>query len=70
MRRYNTPAKVRETLELGESQGITAINSYVMDDNTQIFEHWKAGGKIKWFAQARMDEANGFSQIERAKAMS
>jgi hypothetical protein len=36
MRRYNTPAKIRETLELGESQGITAINSYVMDDNTQI----------------------------------
>ncbi|MGO8928992.1 MAG: hypothetical protein ACLQU3_19165 [Limisphaerales bacterium] len=66
MRRYNTPAKIRETLELGESQGITAINSYVMDDNTQIFEHWKAGGKIKWFAQARMDESGGFSQIQKA----
>jgi hypothetical protein len=66
MRRYNTPAKIRETLELGESQGITAINSYVMDDNTQIFEHWKAGGKIKWFAQTRMDEAGGFSQLQRA----
>jgi len=31
MRRYNTPAKIRETLELGESQEFTPINSYVMD---------------------------------------
>ena len=66
MRRYNTPAKIRETLELGESQGITAINTYVMDDNAQIFEHWKGGGKIQWFAQIRMDEAGGFSQIQKA----
>src|SRR3974377_372521 len=66
MRRYNTPAKIRETLELAESHGITAMNSYVMDDNSAIFEHWKAGGKIKWFAQARMDEAKGFSQLQRA----
>ena len=66
MRRYNTPAKIRETLELGESQGITAINTYVMDDNAQIFEHWKSGGKIQWFAQIRMDEAGGFSQIQKA----
>ena len=66
MRRYNTPAKIRETLELGESQGITAINSYVMDDNQSLFDHWKAGGKIKWFAQATMDAGNGFSQIQKA----
>src|SRR3974377_1945412 len=66
MRRYNTPARIRETLELAESHGITAMNSYVMDDNSAIFEHWKAGGKIKWFAQARMDEAKGFSQLQRA----
>ncbi len=66
MRHYNTPAKIRETLELGESQGITAINTYVMDDNSQIFEHWKCGGKIQWFAQVRMDEAGGFSQVQRA----
>ncbi|HTL56569.1 MAG TPA: hypothetical protein VL361_12870 [Candidatus Limnocylindrales bacterium] len=66
MRRYNTPAKIRETLELGESNGITAINSWVMDDNSQIFEHWKAGGKMKWFAQVRLDAGGGFSQIQRA----
>ena len=66
MRRYNTPAKIRETLELGESNGITAINTWVMDDNSQIFDHWKAGGKIKWFAQARLDSGGGFSQIQKA----
>jgi hypothetical protein len=66
MRRYNTPAKIRETLELAELNGITALNTWVMDDNRQIFEHWKAGGKIKWFAQARLDGGRGFSQIQRA----
>lgn len=66
MRRYNTPAKIRETLERGESQGITAINTWVMDDNSQIFEHWKAGSKLKWFAQTRLDAGGGFSQIQRA----
>jgi hypothetical protein len=66
MRRYNTPAKIRETLESGESNGITAINTWVMDDNSQIFDHWKAGGKMKWFAQARLDAGGGFSQIQKA----
>src|SRR5215813_13121006 len=65
MRRYNTPVKIRQTLELGESQGITAINSWVMDDNAQIFEHWKAGGKMKWFAQTRLDAGGGISQIQK-----
>jgi hypothetical protein len=66
MRRYNTPAKIRETLELGEHHGITAINTFVMDDNQQIFDHWKCGGKMKWIAQARMDASGGFSQIQKA----
>jgi len=66
MRRYNTPSKIRQTLELGESQGITAINTWVMDDNSSIFEHWKGGGKMKWFAQARLDAGGGFSQIQRS----
>jgi hypothetical protein len=66
MRRYNSPAKVRETLELAESNGITAINTWVQDDNTQIFDHWKSGGKMKWFSQARLDGAGGFGQIQKA----
>lgn len=66
MRRYNSPSKIRETLELAEMQGINAMNSYVMDDNTQLFEHWKCGGKMKWFAQARCDASGGLSQFQRA----
>jgi hypothetical protein len=66
MRRYNTPGKIRETLELAEGLGITAINSWVQDDNSQIFEHWKAGGKMKWFAQARLDGEGGHSQFRKA----
>ena len=65
-RRYNTDAKIRETIELGESHGITAINTWVMQDNAQLFEHWKCGGKIKWFAQIRLDAEGGFSQIQKA----
>ncbi len=66
MRRYNTAAKIRETLELAEVNGITAINTYVMDDNSQIFDHWKRGGKMKWFAQVRLDSSGGYSQIQKA----
>ena len=66
MRRYNTPAKIRETLELGEQNGITAINTWVMDDNSQIFEHWKNGGKMKWISQVRLDSAGGYSQVDKA----
>ncbi len=65
-RRYNTPAKIRETLELAEAQGINAINTWVMQENQALFEHWKNGGKLKWFAQARLDGGGGFSQLQRA----
>jgi hypothetical protein len=66
MRRYNTEAKIRETLELAEAHGITAINTYVMDDNTHIWNHWKRGGKMKWFVQVRLDAQDGYSQIDKA----
>jgi hypothetical protein len=66
MQRYNTEAKIRETLELAEAHGITAINTYVMQDNAHIRNHWKRGGKMKWFAQVRLDEGGGYSQIQRA----
>jgi hypothetical protein len=70
MRRYNTPAKIRETLELGEQNGITAINTWVMDDNSQIFEHWKNGGKMQWVAQVRLSQMSGseggFAQVDQA----
>ena len=70
MRRYNTPQKIRETLELGEQHGITAINTWVMDDNSQIFEHWKNGGKMQWVSQVRLPDisasATDYSQIDKA----
>ncbi|HWW00610.1 MAG TPA: hypothetical protein VNZ64_13005 [Candidatus Acidoferrum sp.] len=68
MRRYNTPSKIRETLELGEQNGITAINTWVMDDNSQLFEHWKNGGKMHWISQVRLDAGGGYSQSQRAIA--
>ena len=67
MRRYNTNAKIRETLELGERNGVNAMNSWVMqEENVALFEHWKNGGKMKWFAQVRLDADGGFSQIQKA----
>lgn len=66
MRRYNTVSRVRETLELGERNGITAINTWVQDDNSAIFDHWKNGGKMQWIAQARLDGGGGFSQVQKA----
>ena len=66
MRRYNTEPRIRETLELAESVGINAINTWVMQENRALFNHWKSGGKMKWFAQIRLDENSGYSQIQRA----
>jgi len=66
MRRYNTDAKIRETLELAEAQGITTINTWVMQENSHLFNHWKRGGKMKWIAQVRLDAGGGYSQIQKA----
>ena len=66
MRRYNTEAKIRETLELAEAQGINAINTYVMQENQALFDHWKCGGKMKWFAQVRLDPDGGYSHVQKA----
>ncbi len=65
-RRYNTEAKILETLELAETHGINAMNSYVMDGNDALQKHWKRGGKMKWFVQVRVDPQGGFSQIKKA----
>lgn len=66
MLNYNTPAKLRETLELAERRGITTLNSWVMDNNQCLFDHWKNGGKMKWIAQVRLDGNGGFDQARRA----
>lgn len=66
MRRYNTEAKIRETLELAEAHGINCMNTWVMQDNSALFDHWKNGGKMKWFSQVRLDSGGGFSQVRKA----
>ena len=66
MRRYNTDAKIRETLELAESQGINVINSWVKDGNRQLKEHWQRGGKMRWIAQARLEAEGGLDQFKQA----
>jgi hypothetical protein len=66
MRRYNTDSKIRETLELAEAQGINCINTWVMQENQALFDHWKNGGKTKWFSQFRLDENGGFAQAQKA----
>jgi hypothetical protein len=65
-RRYNTDVKIRETFELAEAQGITALNTWVMQENSHLFDHWKRGGKMKWIAQVRLDAGGGYSQIQKA----
>lgn len=66
MRRYNSDAKILETLELAETHGINAINSWVRDGNKHLELHWKRGGKMKWVAQARVAGENSLDQFKQA----
>jgi hypothetical protein len=66
MRRYNTDAKILETLEIAEIHGINVMNSWVRDGITHLQQHWKRGGKMKWIAQARLTGDAGFDQFKQA----
>ena len=66
MRRYNTDAKILETLELAESHGINVINSWVRDGISQLQAHWRRGGKMKWIAQARVNPNGDLEQFKQA----
>ncbi|HNQ90307.1 MAG TPA: hypothetical protein PKM73_16960 [Verrucomicrobiota bacterium] len=66
MKRYNTDAKILETLELAEIHGITVINSWVQDGIAHLQQHWKRGGKMKWIAQVRINPNGDFGQIQKA----
>lgn len=66
MQRYNTDAKILETLELAETHGINAMNSWVRDGAAQLQAHWKRGGKMKWIAQARVNADGGLDQFKQA----
>lgn len=66
MRRYNTDAKILETLELAETHGINVINSWVRDGIPQLQQHWKRGGKMKWISQARVTPEGSLDQFKQA----
>jgi len=52
MKRYNTEARILNTLEIAEDHGINAINLSIWDDVSYLQKHWKNGGKMKLIAQA------------------
>lgn len=66
MKRYNTDAKIAETLELAETHGINVINSWVMDGVKHLQQHWKRGGKMKWISQVRVGQNGEFDQVNMA----
>lgn len=66
MKRYNTDAKILETLELAEMHGINCINSWVRDGIAHLEQHWKNGGKMKWIAQARVNANGDLAQFKQA----
>jgi len=66
MRFYNTPAKIRQTLEIAEAHGINVINTFVTDDISALQEHWKNGGKMKWIAQVGAGDASGCPHVQLA----
>lgn len=66
MKRYNTDAKILETLEVAETHGINVINSWVNDGISHLEHHWKRGGKMQWIAQARVNPDGSLDQFKRA----
>jgi len=66
MKRYNTDAKILETFELAEIHGINVHNSWVRDGISQLQQHWKRGGKMKWIAQARVNPDGNLDQFKQA----
>jgi hypothetical protein len=66
MKRYNTDAKILETLESAEMQGINVINSWVRDGISHLQQHWRRGGKMKWIAQARLNPNENLDQFKQA----
>jgi hypothetical protein len=66
MKRYNSDAKILETLELAETHGVNVVNSWVMDGNAHLQQHWKRGGKMKWIAQVRVGANGDLSQVQKA----
>ena len=66
MQRYNTEAKIIETLEIAEAHGINGISTSIRDSMDAVHKHWKNGGKIKLIVQANIVEGGSLSQFQKA----
>jgi hypothetical protein len=66
MKRYNTEARILETLEIAEAHSINAINLAIWDDLSYLQKHWRRGGKMKLIAQALPENGDRFAQFKKA----
>ncbi len=69
MRRYNTPERIVETLEIAEKHGINSINTAAMYDVGALQAYWKKHGqRIKWIASITPCpmSANPYEEIDAA----
>jgi len=66
MRRYNTDAKILETLEIAEENGVDSVNTAVWDDLSALGEHLRRGGKMKWFVAVNPAQGEKHEQVKRA----
>ena len=66
MKHYNTEAKILDTLEAAELQGINAVNTSVGDDSSFLRKHAKRGGKMKWIAQASPQDSDLLADFKKA----
>lgn len=66
-RRYNTEAKVLETLALCEENGINTIIADPRDKPMEIFKkHWDRGGKIQWIAEGHPTPNDLYTNVQRS----
>jgi len=66
MKRYNTEAKILETLEIAEAHGVNAISSSIQDSLTVLRKHWQHGGKMKLIVQANIEGEDSLVQFQKA----
>ncbi len=62
---YNTPAKIRETLEVAEANGINTLSIHTVPAALKVLqEHRKAGGKMQWIicSTAPINDANAYGK--------
>ncbi len=64
-RHYNTPAKIRETLEVAETNGINTLAIHTVPAALKILqEHRRNGGRMQWIicSTAPINDVNAYSR--------